>query len=249
MTSVREWSETKRIEVATAHAMGLKATMIEVATGVPAQTIRHWRMQDWFKDLVSEMQREEDIEVDAKFTKILNRALDSVVDRLENGDFMYDPKKQRFVRRPIYIKDAARVADLVFDKRNLLRGKPTTITAKQEQLTDRLSKIALEFERFVNAKEVKGEVIPYRQELVQAAAVAVAAIQTYDSGDTLGSPEQVLKEIEAERLRQETIVFKKGEAILDSQNQERVQGQIGIREESVIQQSESGASQEATPAG
>lgn len=157
--SKREWSEQKRIEVATAHAMGLKAPMIEAATGVPSQTIRHWRMQDWFKDLVSEMQREEDIEVDAKFTKILNKSLDSVVDRLENGDFMFDKKKGTFVRRPIYIKDAAKVADLVFDKRNLLRGKPTTISAKQEQMTDRLTKLALEFERFVKAKDITSEVI------------------------------------------------------------------------------------------
>lgn len=162
--SKREWSEQKRIEVATAHAMGLKAPMIEAATGVPAQTIRHWRMQDWFKDLVTEMQREEDIEVDAKFGKILGKALDSVVDRLENGDFMFDKKKGTFVRRPIFIKDAVKVADVVFDKRNLLRGKPTSISAKQEQMTDRLAKLALEFERFVRAKDITSEVIPVQIE-------------------------------------------------------------------------------------
>lgn len=148
------WSEQKRIEVATAHAMGLKAPMIEAATGVPAQTVRTWRMQDWFKDLIEEIRREDDHEVDAKLTKIVGKALDAVTDRLENGEFMYDPKRGTFTRRPIYAKDVVRIADIMFDKRNLLRGKPTSISQKQEQISDRLLKLAEEFERFVNAKDI-----------------------------------------------------------------------------------------------
>ena len=148
------WSEAKRIEVATAHMMGLKAPMIEVATGVPAQTVRHWRLADWFKDLIEELRREDDHEVDAKLTKIVGKSLDSVVDRLENGDFMYDKETNSFVRRPLYVKDITRVADVMFDKRNLLRGKPTSISGKTEQISDRLLKLAAEFERFVNAKDV-----------------------------------------------------------------------------------------------
>ena len=157
---MKSWSEQKRIEVATAHVMGLKAPMIEVATGVPAQTIRHWRAMDWFKDLVNELQREDDYSADAKLTKIVNKALDTVVDRLENGDFMFDPKSSSFVRKPLKATDVTRIADTMFDKRNLLRGKPTSISGKTEQISDRLVKLAAEFSRFVTAKTVEGEVIP-----------------------------------------------------------------------------------------
>lgn len=156
---MQPWSEKKRIEVATAHAMGLKAPMIEVATGVPAQTVRHWRLQDWFKDLVEELRREDDHSTDAKLTKIVDKALDTVVDRLENGDFMFDPKSGDFVRKPLLAKDVTKIADTMFDKRNLLRGKPTSISGKQEQISDRLAKLAIEFTRFVNAKTVQGEVL------------------------------------------------------------------------------------------
>ena len=155
---MKGWSEQKRIEVVTAHVMGLKAPMIEAATGVPCQTIRHWRTTDWFKDLVEQIQREDDYEVDAKLTKIVSKSLDVVVDRLENGDFMYDFKREEFIRKPLFARDVARIADSMFDKRNLLRGKPTSISSKQEQISDRLAKLALEFERFVNAKEVKEEI-------------------------------------------------------------------------------------------
>jgi predicted Holliday junction resolvase-like endonuclease len=148
------WPEKKRIEVATAHVMGLSAPLIEAATGVDRQTIRHWRMEDWFKDLIEEIRREDDSQVDAKLTKLVGKSLDVLVDRLENGDFMFDPRQGQFVRKPVNARDVNRIADTMFDKRNLLRGKPTAISAKQEQITDRLAKLASEFERFVNAKDV-----------------------------------------------------------------------------------------------
>lgn len=154
-----EWSEQKRIEVATAHSMGLNATVIAATTGVSVHTIRVWRMEDWFKELVAEIVREDDNSSDAKLTKIVSKSLDVITDRLENGDFMYDKESSKFVRRPMYAKDVTRVADVMFDKRNLLRGKPTSISSKQEQISDRLLKIASEFERFVKSKTIEGEVV------------------------------------------------------------------------------------------
>ena len=152
------YPEKKRIEVATAHAMGLSSTMISAATGVQAQTVRFWRMQDWFKDLVEEIRREDDNTVDAKLTNLVSKSLDVITDRLENGDFMFDQKSGSFVRKPISAQVVNKIADTMFDKRNLLRGKPTSISGKQEQITDRLAKLAIEFERFVNAKDITNDV-------------------------------------------------------------------------------------------
>lgn len=153
------WPEKKRIEVATAHVMGLTGPQIAVATGVPANTIRQWRMQDWFKDLVEEIQREDDYQADAKLTKIVSKSLDVIVDRLENGDFMYDPKEGDFKRKPLAARDVVKVADIMYDKRNLLRGKPTTISGK-DQVSDRLMKLAEQFAQFARARTIDAEVIP-----------------------------------------------------------------------------------------
>ena len=157
------WPEKKRIEVATAHVMGLTGPQITVATGVPANTVRQWRMQEWFKDLVEEIQREDDYQADAKLTKIVSKSLDTIVDRLENGDFTYDYKEKQFVRKPLSTRDVVKMADIMFDKRNLLRGKPTTISGK-EQVGDRLLKLAEEFARFAQAKTIQAEVINAVQE-------------------------------------------------------------------------------------
>ena len=153
------WPSKKRIEVATAHAMGLSAPMIEAATGVSADTIRHWRMEDWFKELIEELRREDDVQVDAKLTTIVSKSLDTLVDRLEQGDFMYDPKDGEFRRKPLNARDVVKVADIMFDKRNLLRGKPTSISGK-EQVSDRLLKLAEEFAKFAKARTIEAVVAP-----------------------------------------------------------------------------------------
>lgn len=167
---MKAWSEAKRIEVATAHAMGLNAALIEAATGVPKMTVRAWRQQDWFKDLLSELQREDDSQVDAKLTKIVGKSLDLIVDRLEQGDFMWDKENREFVRKPLYAKDITKIADIMYDKRNLLRGKPTSISGK-EQLTDRLIKLAEDFAKFAAREEkVVAEVPPQITTTTEATA-------------------------------------------------------------------------------
>lgn len=154
-----EWSPKKKLEVVQAQILGLKAPEIQAATGVPAATIRYWRMQDWFKEMVAELQTEDDLGIDARFTKILAKSLDVMSDRLDNGDYQYDPKTGKFVRKPVSARDSRAIVETMFDKRNVLRGKPTSITARQEQVSDRLLKLASEFERFVSARDVTPDAI------------------------------------------------------------------------------------------
>lgn len=183
------YPEKKRIEVATAHAMGLSSTMISAATGVKAQTVRVWRMQDWFKDLVEEIRREDDNTVDAKLTNLVAKSLDVITDRLERGDFMYNQKTGEFVRKPLNAQTVNKIADTMFDKRNLLRGKPTSISGKQELITDRLAKLAIEFERFVNAREIKVEVLPNDNNRELPEIVSVTETQDQPEVQVIGTEE------------------------------------------------------------
>ena len=183
------YPEKKRIEVAAAHAMGLSSTMISAATGVKAQTVRVWRMQDWFKDLVEEIRREDDNTVDAKLTNLVAKSLDVITDRLERGDFMYNQKTGEFVRKPLNAQTVNKIADTMFDKRNLLRGKPTSISGKQELITDRLAKLAIEFERFVNAREIKVEVLPNDNNRELPEIVSVTETQDQPEVQVIGTEE------------------------------------------------------------
>lgn len=152
------WDDEKRIEVATADAMGLKTPQIQAATGVAAGTVKKWRQEEWYQDLIKEIQNEEDREIDGKLTRLVNKSLEVISDRMENGDWMWNSKDNKFVRKPVYMKDANRVATDLINRRNLLRGKPTSISNK-EQMSDKLLALAEQFARFTSAKTVQGEVI------------------------------------------------------------------------------------------
>ena len=66
-------------------------------------------------------------ELDSKLSQIIDRALDEVADRLMNGDCKIG-HEGKLVRVPIPAKDAAIVAAVMFDKRQIIRNLPTSIT-------------------------------------------------------------------------------------------------------------------------
>ena len=46
-----------------------------------------------------------DQELDAKTSKIVDKALDQIMDRLENGDHIYDQKTGRIRRAPVKLRE------------------------------------------------------------------------------------------------------------------------------------------------
>ena len=152
------WSHEKKVQTVTTYLAVGNAPMTEAVTGVPKGTIRQWKMQQWWKELEADIRNEEDAELDVKLTKIIDKSLDAVLDRVEHGDFLWDSKSNKFVRKPVHMKDALNAVTQVFDKRNLLRGKPTSRVEKQN-VNDNLAKLAAEFAKFAAAKEITGEVL------------------------------------------------------------------------------------------
>lgn len=159
-----EWhSEGKRIEVVTSYLILGNAVMVEGITGVPVGTIRRWKQEPWWDDLVLQIQTEDNQELDAKISKRLNKALDVVQDRLEAGDFMYDPKSGEFVRRPVNMKDTWKVAKEMVDVRTMLRKQPKD-QKSQEAIGDILKNLAQEFagmarKKVNDATQLQNEVV------------------------------------------------------------------------------------------
>ena len=147
------WPEKKRIEVVTTYLALGKIPLVEAVTGVPRNTIRHWKLTDWWKEIEDAIRSDEDTEMDTKLTKIVNKSLDAVLDRVEHGYFMWDSKTQKIVRRPLYAKDTLKITTDLLTRRDLLREKPIRKT-EQVAVEDRLAKLAAEFIKFVAAKDV-----------------------------------------------------------------------------------------------
>ena len=154
------WSDAKRLEVVTTWLVLGKIPLVSATTGVPAGTIRQWRTQPWWKEIEISVQTESDMELDTKLAKRIDKALDLVMDRLENGDFLYDPKTGAFIRKPVSMKDTWKVSTEMIDKRLLIRKQPKEVQ-NQEAVGDILKNLAKEFADMARKKVKDGtESIP-----------------------------------------------------------------------------------------
>lgn len=142
------WKDTKKLEVvATWLATGNLAETARI-TMVPVRTIEKWRVSDWWKQQVNNIQSEEDQKLDAKSSKVIERALDHLMDRIENGEFIYDQKTGQVIRTPAKLRDLNTAFNTLLDKRQLLRNKPTKIV-EQQQTATQLQNLAEQFAQFV----------------------------------------------------------------------------------------------------
>ena len=161
------WPEEKKMEVAALYASGVVSSdELERLTKVNKAAIRDWRAQDWWPELLERVHASIDEQTVSKLTNIVDKALDAVQDRIINGEYHVHTKtdrvtgevKQTVTRKPVSMRDATVVASTVVDKRQLLRGKPTS-RAEKVTVNARLEQLALEFQRFAASKTVEGTVI------------------------------------------------------------------------------------------
>jgi hypothetical protein len=155
-------SENKRIEAVTTYLILGKLPLVASTIGVPLATLKAWKTSQWWHDLVAEIQIESDVDLDVKLAKRIDKALELVNDRLDNGDYLYDPKTGSFIRKPVNIRDGWKVASEMIDRRWLLRKQPKDVTS-QEEIGAILKNLATEFadmaRKRVNEKIIEGEVV------------------------------------------------------------------------------------------
>ena len=157
------YTDAKKLEVVTTYLALGKVPMVEAVTGVNRHTIRQWKMQPWWMEMVDQIQTDSDQELDAKLAKIIDRSLDAVTDRIENGDFIFDPKSGSIRRSPVKLKDVHRVSVDLIDKRDLIRKRPQE-KIEQAATVDILRKLATQFAEWakIHVKEpktIEGEVV------------------------------------------------------------------------------------------
>ena len=148
------WAEKKKIEALTTY-MGCGSHVLTAQQcNVPLETVKTWSKSDWWKDRVKELQSEDYDKLDSKLTKALDKALDQVMDRIENGDWMYDPKTGKVKQLPAKLRDLNSAFNSLMDKRQLIRRQPTKII-EQSNTAAQLQNLADQFAAFVTGKEKK----------------------------------------------------------------------------------------------
>lgn len=153
------WSENKKIEVVTTYLSTGSNTETMRITGVPLDTINQWKAKPWWKEYIDKIRQDEEQQLDNKLSKAVDLALTNLMDRIENGEFIYDQKTGKVIRTPAKLRDLNTAFSNVIDKRQILRKQPTKIVEQQNTATQ-LQSLAESFATFVN-KQIKEPEMPY----------------------------------------------------------------------------------------
>lgn len=145
------WSQEARIAAVSQYLVLGNMALVSSVTKIPHQLLRAWKGQPWWAEIESQVRATENLQMDGKLTKIVDKSLDAVMDRLENGEFVYNQKTGQVIRKQVNMKDAAKVTVDMITKRELLRGNATARTeTTQTSVEDQLKALALEFAKWQN---------------------------------------------------------------------------------------------------
>ena len=145
------WSQEARIAAVSQYLVLGNMALVSSVTKIPHQLLRAWKGQPWWAEVESQIRATENLQMDGKLTKIVDKSLDAVMDRLENGEFVYNQKTGQVIRKQVNMKDAAKVTVDMITKRELLRGNATARTeTTQTSVEDQLKALALEFAKWQN---------------------------------------------------------------------------------------------------
>lgn len=147
------WPKEKKLQVVVQYLALGNMKLVAATTGVDYALLRQWKMQPWWKEFEVEIRNTENLELDNKLTTLVNKSLSAVADRLEHGDHTLNLKTGLLVRKPVPMKDAAKVSVDLLTKRELLRGNATSRSDVQAvPVQDQLKLLAAEFARMVTGK-------------------------------------------------------------------------------------------------
>lgn len=148
------YSEKEKLNAVCVFAMCGNSRRTAEITKIPEATIRSWKTTEWWNEINHRIVLEQDEELASNLTKTMDKALEQINDRLENGNYVYNAKLDKLVRKPADAKELAAVTAISLDKRQLLRGLPTSRTERVSQ-DERLKGLANQFAQFVKAKQVE----------------------------------------------------------------------------------------------
>lgn len=170
----------KRLEAVTLHMACGNMRQVEAVTGVSYSVLREWHNQDWWKEMEVEIKAARRTAVSTKLNKIVDKALSQVEDRIDNGDWRYNPKDKEFQRVPLSALAVNKVATDLMQRQEAIEKLQQTETVLQDNITiqDTLKHLALEFASFnkkrtIDTKEIEDAVYAEREEGLQEGSSSV----------------------------------------------------------------------------
>ena len=172
------WSEKKKNEALAFFVANGSITETSRAVQVPVSTLNKWKASNWWKDRIRDIQNEEYDKLDVKLSKALDKALDQVVNRIEHGDHIYDPRTGAIRQIPAKLRDVNNAFNSIMTNRQLIRKQPTKIV-EQQSTAAQLTNLAAQFAAFVSGKPVQDNLKDVTLEFIEGETVEQDEDGTY----------------------------------------------------------------------
>lgn len=144
-------SDSTKVEVVkTFLALGGNLQLTAGSCGIPHRTLQNWKATDWWKNLVSELKKADKLELSAKTKTIVERSMELLLDRIENGDAFFNQKTGEVQRKPVSAAALNQIAKDMMD-RKLILDKAFEETIPQVSKGDKLAALAERFAKLAEA--------------------------------------------------------------------------------------------------
>ena len=154
-----EWfPQQTKVDACTLYCIYGDFDKVSELTKVPSEKLRLWHQEPWWVEIQKQVYVEQNENLSARINEVLDKSLVEIKDRLELGDVFYDRKTGEYKRKPVDTKTLAILFDNLTTKRQLVRGEPTSISAKIG-VDDRLNKLADAFEKFAKSRLIEDGVL------------------------------------------------------------------------------------------
>jgi hypothetical protein len=150
------YSDHQKLEAVKLWLVTGNLRVVSASLEINYKTLQEWRYSNWWAEMASDIKSEGHLQLSNKLKNIAEKALDITLDRLDNGDFIYDQKTGEIVRKPVAMKDAHVVATSLLDRSLKLQDSPMDEVEKHK-VQDTLSALAAAFEQF--ARKTRKDVI------------------------------------------------------------------------------------------
>ncbi|HET8689497.1 MAG TPA: hypothetical protein VFM18_23035 [Methanosarcina sp.] len=125
------------------------------SVGVAYETVKKWHQQQWWKEYEFEIANAKKTETNNKLSKIVDKSLSLLEDRLDNGDYIINQKTGEIVRRPVQLRDLNQVMNNILLRQEAIEKekKNQKQIQQQESVQDLLKSLAEEFSKFNGSRK------------------------------------------------------------------------------------------------
>lgn len=109
-------------------------------TGVQSGTLELWRKQPWWPKFVDDIKVAKDATFKSKLSRIIDKSLGTMEDRLENGEII-TLKDGSEARRPVQLRDATRAATELMRQKNYMEKDPLSTIVQAVTIKEALKEL------------------------------------------------------------------------------------------------------------